>query len=114
MLPLKNRLPLRTNRRSVEATAVASRSTYFTFLVSKIKNSDQPSRFAVILSKKISNLAVKRNLIRRQILSSIQDNLKQIKPGFDAIILPKKAIIEADYHQIKADVESLLQKSGLV
>lgn len=114
MLPLEHRLPLRTSRRDLESHAQTFHSPLFTILLASQPNPASLSRFAVIVSKKISKSAVVRNKLKRQVLASVHELLPTINPGFDCLILTKKSLLEAYYSQIKSDLTSLLQKSGLI
>ena len=123
MLPLKHRLPLRLFRHQVESHAQTFRSPLFTLLVAHRLPTDdhgltiddhRPSRFAIILSKKISNQATIRNRLRRQTLATIQEHLLLIKPGFDIIILANKPLSTATYDQINSAINSQLRQSGLI
>ncbi|EKD80319.1 MAG: ribonuclease P [uncultured bacterium] len=115
MLPLPHRLGLRHNRLAVEAIARTYTSPLFTLLVGQLPDrTNSPSRFAVIISKKISTKATTRNHFKRQILSAIQDKLKNINPGFDTIILAKKSILNSTYDQIKHHLSTTFQQAGII
>lgn len=120
MLPFKHRLPLRISRRAVEEKATTYYSPLFTLLIAVRAQRaaplpiSKPTRFAIIISKKISNKAVTRNLLRRQTLGAIQELLPQIKSGFDVIILTKKSLIDASYSQIKSDLEKILKNAQIL
>lgn len=115
MLPAIHRLPLRTSRVQVESIAKPFHSSFFTILRAKQDSrADQPSRFAVIVSKKISKHAVKRNLLRRQISSAITEFIPELNPGFDTIILIKRTLLEATYLQIKDELKAILSQAGIL
>lgn len=76
----------------------------------KVKKNDlQVSRFGLIIGKKISNKAVIRNRLKRQLREIIKNNLFNIKPGFDIVIITKPEIINKNYQEIKNDFEKLLK-----
>ena len=80
------------------------------FLFLKVKKNDlQVSRFGLIIGKKISNKAVIRNRLKRQLREIIKNNLFNIKPGFDIVIITKPEIINKNYQEIKNDLEKLLK-----
>lgn len=73
--------------------------------------SHQPiSRFAFIVSKKISPLAVQRNRIRRLLSEAIYSGIEKIKPGNDFVFLVKKLIIGKNLTEIKKEIESIFVK----
>lgn len=76
----------------------------------KLKKNDlEISRFGFIIGKKISNKAVIRNRLKRQLREIVGKNLSDIKPGFDVIVVAKPEIINKNYQEIKNDLENLLQ-----
>lgn len=73
-------------------------------LIIKFEETEEKSaRFRVIVSRKISNKAVKRNKIRRQIYEAIR-RFSKIK-AIDAILIPKKKILETKFSDLKSDIE---------
>ncbi len=66
-----------------------------------------PSRIAVILSKKFSKLAVKRNLARRRIQAAFREDLKNC-PGFDIVILPNRRVLECDFSDLQGEAKKCL------
>ncbi len=77
------------------------RDKYFVF---KYINSDsKDSQFAVIVSKKISKKAVKRNKIRRQIFEAIRLNIDMAN-NVTAIVISKARIQDAKYQEINDSI----------
>ncbi len=80
------------------------------FLFLKLrKNNLQVSRFGFIIGKKISNKAVIRNKLKRQLRAIVKKNFPSIKTGFDIVIVAKPEIINKKYQDIKNDLENLFQ-----
>lgn len=80
------------------------------FLFLKLKrNNLQISRFGFIIGKKISNKAVIRNKLKRQLRAIVKKNFPIIKTGFDIVIVVKPEIINKKYKDIKNDLENLFQ-----
>lgn len=73
------------------------------------KNDLDISRFAFIVSTKISKKAVIRNKIKRQLREIVRTNLSNIKSGLDIVVVTKPNIIDKNYQEIKNDSENLLQ-----
>ncbi|MBU3925125.1 MAG: ribonuclease P protein component [Patescibacteria group bacterium] len=78
------------------------------------KNNLNNSRFAVIVAKKVSKKAVKRNSIKRKIVEIIRLDLQQIKPGFDLVFIAKPEIQGKKYKEIKAAVSGLLKRARFI
>lgn len=74
------------------------------------KNNLDITRFGLIVSSKISKKAVERNKIKRRIENTIQINQKNIKTGFDIIILVRPEIVKEKYINIKKNLLILLNK----
>lgn len=112
MLARINRLS-KTN----DIVRVFKRGRFFkdSFLILKFfKNQLPVSRFAFVVSTKISKKASERNKIKRRLREAIRVNLKDIKPGFDAVLRPDTAIMKEKYGRIKEIVLKLLEKSKIL
>lgn len=99
MLPEKHRLHLRFERARVESEACNYSSPLFTFLYAKLPDrAGMPSRFAFVVSKRISKKAVERNLVRRQFVSKLLPLLDKLELGMDVIVLAKPYILKPNNH----------------
>jgi ribonuclease P protein component len=78
-----------------------------------LKNNLDISRFAFVVSSKVSKKATRRNKIRRRLEEIVRLNFSRIKTGFDMVILTESPITEKKYREIEDKVISLLQKSRL-
>ena len=111
MLPKTNRLPLRKRREITQQQAKSFTSPLFTILIaSPSDRKDQPTRFATLLSKKVSSQAVTRNKKRRQILNAAHQLLDSLPTGLDIIIIPKKSITASSFQKIKQQLQTTLNK----
>ncbi|MBD3330654.1 ribonuclease P protein component [Candidatus Peregrinibacteria bacterium] len=81
------------------------------FIVRKMNNEEDFCRFSVIISRKISNKAVTRNKIKRRIYEAVRLKLKKFTPskGSDIVLIPKKAILDADYSAIAEDINNIIK-----
>lgn len=79
-----------------------------------VKNDLNFSRFALIVSLKVSKKAVVRNKIKRRLEETIRLKLNQIKTGFDIIILINPEIVEKNYLIIQEVLINLFKKSELI
>jgi|SRR3989344_1680247 len=80
-----------------------------------LKNSELQGRVAVLISKKISNKAVVRNLIRRRIYASFEQNnyfkkIILIGGRLDVIIIVLPVIVGKAFKEIKADFDQIIKK----
>jgi len=68
------------------------------------------NRFGVLLSTKVSKLAVTRNLYKRRIKAILrQENLK-IKTGYDGVVIVLPAIISKNYQEIETEIKTVFSK----
>lgn len=112
MLPEENRLQKEKDFKIVWKNG---KSYISRCIIIKIrKNSRNISRFGVIVSNKISKKSTKRNRLKRQIREIIRLKIKQIKPGFDCIVLARQGILDRKYQEIDAEIIKILQKAGLI
>ncbi|MFH1602210.1 MAG: ribonuclease P protein component [Candidatus Shapirobacteria bacterium] len=71
------------------------------------------SQFGFLISKKISPKATLRIKLKRQLSEIVYPLISQIKPGTKIVFLPKRAIKEKSFLEIKRATEELLTKSGI-
>lgn len=91
------------------------RSVWGRFIGIKVlTNGKRKSRFAFIVSNKVSKSAVVRNSIKRQMREGLRANLSQIKQGVDVVITAKNQSVEAQKGGVRKEIENLLQKSRLI
>lgn len=77
------------------------RDKYFIFKY--IRSDSTNSEFAVIVSKKISKKAVKRNKVRRQVFEAIRLNLN-LTSDLSAVIIAKTSVQEVKYEKINDSI----------
>jgi len=104
MLPEKNRIK---KKKDFEAIFKNGKKVQEGCLFLKMAKNDLGySRFAFIVSQKVSKSAVKRNKIRRQLVEIIAK--REVKPGLDVVVvvLPgiKNASLNLERLIIKANV----------
>jgi ribonuclease P protein component len=71
------------------------------------------SKFAVTAGGSIGN-AVKRNRAKRLIRAALKDFLENIKPGYQGMIIARKALADSTYGETRLVLESLLKEAGLI
>lgn len=74
------------------------------------------SRFGFVIGLVVSKKATVRNRLKRQVREAVRLLFKNslIKPNFDVVIKIKSSLIGADYKDIRAEVEYLLNKAGVL
>lgn len=113
MLRPANRLAKRSD---IEAVHKRGRSFFVGSLgIRFAKNSLKVSRFAIIVSLKVSKRATERNRLKRRLREIIRrDVLPSVRPGFDGIVLTKKPLLELGFDELRAVTISLFKKARLV
>lgn len=111
MLPLKNRLTQKSDFQAI------SKNGYCVFsdelLLKFINNNTQTTRFAFVISKKVSKKAVERNKLKRFLKKVALKNIPLLKTNNDILIIVKPKIIAADINRIKEVFEKALKKANL-
>lgn len=102
MLAKQNRL--RKNR-DFESIFKSGRSVKEKFFLLKFKkNNLRESRFAFVVSLKVSKKAVVRNKIRRRMSEVIRLNLDKIKTGYDFVFVSSPGIENQGFEDIKKSI----------
>ncbi|MDD2753277.1 MAG: ribonuclease P protein component [Candidatus Portnoybacteria bacterium] len=84
------------------------------FLVLRyIPNSFKYSRFGIVVSAKVAKRAVDRNRLRRQMSEILRLNQKNIKPGFDVVLVAKTKSLGVEYGRLKESLTGLLRSGNL-
>jgi len=71
------------------------------------ENNLKNSRIGIVVSKKIANRAVERNLIKRRLREAVKKRLSEMKPGLDIVIAAKQGISKKTLFQ---DIEQVLNE----
>lgn len=74
----------------------------------------EPTRIAVVVSKKVSKRAVVRNRIRRRLRAALKMICPQLRPGFWVLLAARTGILEASWPQIQTEVEQVLRQARLL
>jgi ribonuclease P protein component len=72
------------------------------------------SKFTVVVTKKVSKLAVKRHLNQRKIYEVIGGILKESQPGFNVLIFPKQDLGDLESQPLKEEILKIFKKIGIV
>lgn len=74
-----------------------------------LKNTNQTYRIGICVSKKVSKLAVTRNLIKRRIIAILNDKYNT-RNFYDIVIIAKNDCTNCSFQMMEQDVESFLKK----
>jgi ribonuclease P protein component len=113
MLPKKHRLVKACDFNIIKKKGRRYNANYYGLIVYE-RGDTNPSRFAFIVSKKISPKAVNRNKIKRFLRSLVSDLVKKVKPGYDVLFLSKKNIVKAEPSELKNKTRDLFDKAQII
>ncbi len=112
MLPKEHRLK---NEKDFELLFKKGRGVFDNFVGIKLKeNNLDVSRFGFVVGVKVSKKAVKRNLVKRRLREVVKDKLKDIKPGFDVILIIRPAALDLKLDELKEKTIKSLTKAHLL
>jgi ribonuclease P protein component len=97
----------------IKREGVLYQSVNFGVIVRKRENIGNP-RFGVVISNKISKLAVHRNRIRRSFRDTLRRNWKKVDDGIDLVFLVKPGIEKLPVSEIMRDIENFLNEKKYV
>ncbi len=72
------------------------------------------SEFTTIIPSRLSKKANKRNRTKRLLNEAISKNLKQVRPGFEVIVMAKKILEKEKLQEIQPEIDSLLKKAKMI
>lgn len=113
MLPFKNRL---VKKKDFDKVHNAGQFFSEANIAMKVSKNDLPdTRIGIIVGLKYSKKAVERNKMKRQIRDVFQGKLRQFKKGFDVMVmLRKKETERIDFKKLQKNIDSVLDRSGLL
>jgi len=79
-----------------------------------IESSGENPRFAIVVGKKVSKLAVDRNKIRRQYKAILKEFLPNFSKNADIILIVSKPSLEMSFNDKKERLEKVLKKGGFI
>lgn len=108
-LPSENRILGSKRVEEVLATGRVIQGNDFGLVFLK-RGDEGPSKFAFVISAKISKLAVHRNRIKRSLGEGVRRILREIPKGYDFVFLTKKAIGRKTTEEIMESVRSFFSQ----
>lgn len=113
MLAKKFRLTDKRDFQKVQDKGKTFQSSNFGIAIFE-RNDDNPTRFAFVISTKISKDAVDRNTIRRHMSETVRLLTNYIKNGCDVVFLAKTSIIKVPADTLVREVRTAVKESGLM
>ena len=107
MLSRANRLSLKTDRFRLEKEGKTLSSSLFTLVVVHRESPSLPTRFAILISKKLLRLSTDRHQLKRQLTEILRLNLDKLPSGLDILLIPKRNLLTATSEQIISDIKRL-------
>jgi ribonuclease P protein component len=90
----------------------SGRSTAHPFIVMvTMAGASENSRVGIVTSKTLGN-AVQRNHVRRQLRAILSSLMPKLKRNVDILIIARKAIVNAEYSEIRQAVIRLLVREN--
>ena len=78
-------------------------------------NRQQQFRVAVVVSKKVSKSAVKRNRMRRRVFAIVREQLEQLGEPYDLVFMIYDAdVVTMDSEVLQKQVQGLLRKAAIL
>ena len=78
-----------------------------------LPNPEGGLRFGVSAGRSVGN-AVQRNRAKRRIRAVLSELQPRIPPGWDIVVLARRGIRAADYAVLRAALEQLLRRAGVL
>ncbi len=111
MLPNQNRLRRREDFAKVYASGDRYRGKHLNLRVFFDSNAPLVTRIGIVVSKKVSKLAVSRNRFKRQIRAIFRQLLSQLKDGLQIVVTVNPVQNNPSYQEIWDDLKNLLTKA---
>lgn len=100
-----------TKNKEFDSVFKEGKSVYGRLLGIKAKkNNLEYNRYGLLISTKVSKLAVIRNKYKRRIKAITAQENKNIKQGFDLVIIVFPLILNKNYSEIHSEIKNTLTK----
>lgn len=111
MLPKRYRLNLEKDINFVLKSGRRASSPLFALCCVSTEG-DQRKRFGFLVSKKVSNKAAGRNLVKRRMRQIVAKNLPACQPGTACVFLARPKSLTADYASLEAEILRSMRALG--
>jgi ribonuclease P protein component len=114
MLPSAHRLRRSREIARVQRSRIRRRGALFTIRLWD-RRDDDPTRFAIHVSRRVSRKATERNRIARVVRSLVSEMLPAVRPGADVLIVPH-GVFSAyrERRALGADLRTLFSHTNLL
>lgn len=112
MLPRQNRLNIRTYYTEIRGTGKKLHDPYFS-LYYRIHPGQESPKINLIVSKKITKTAARRNRMRRLLHSAVANIITNIQPGFEGLFFIHQDFANETSSAITTRITKLLTSGGL-
>ncbi len=85
----------------------------FGFLILKRKDKED-SKFAFVVSTKVSKQAVQRNRVKRVLSETVRYEMSILKKGYDCVFLLKKSSARTSSEELVTETKKVLKKAKLI
>ena len=75
-------------------------------------NGQQDSRFGFSAGRRVGN-AARRNRAKRRLREAVRRRIDEVGPGWDCLLIARRALIDAPFVDVDAAVARLFHKAGL-
>ncbi len=79
-----------------------------------LKNQGLGRRYGIIVSTKISKLAVTRNLIKRRLRAMIREWQEKMTPDVDVVIIARSGLEKISYAETKAQALAIFERLNII
>ncbi|MDR4482355.1 MAG: ribonuclease P protein component [Nitrospirales bacterium] len=97
----------------MKANGSVVRNPFFTLLVGRVPNNQDPSRIGIIVGRRIGK-AVTRNRLKRIFRELVRESQSGMAGGFHCIVYPKTMVLGAKYQKIGEIWKGTLSRVGLL
>lgn len=112
MLPKANRLKKKKDIENVFKNGTGFKEDFLILKV--VKNNLKNSRFAFIVSQKVSKKATLRNKIRRRLSELVRRRLPTVPLGIDMVLVAVSGLEEKDFWEIEESLNKLFNKAKMI
>lgn len=78
-----------------------------------LRNDSERTAFAISAGRGVGN-AVQRNRARRLLRAGLQPLLGLLEPGWDAVLVARKPVVSAGFHDVHQVLKVLLHRASLL
>jgi ribonuclease P protein component len=113
VLPNQNRLRQREDFAKVYAKGDRYRGTYLNLRILCDSN-EAFTKIGIVVSKKVSKLAVTRNRFKRQLRAIFRQLLSQLKDGLQIVVTVTTVQSKPSYQELWDDLKNLLARAKVL